>query len=174
MTKRIVMALLVVVLLTGGYWSYLHYRENQRFVDGEVTFGDVRDGDGVPAHATPSRSDDPGTVHTESMEAAPSPQAQTKPAEAAAPTAQPTQTPTSAPAATAPTPSAPADIASLTDSQSPNAPNGMAFAGTGRFQVYRQGNLTWRVNTETGSTCILFATNEEWRKPIVYHHGCNA
>lgn len=58
------------------------------------------------------------------------------------------------------------------DSIAPNPPNGMTFAGTGKFQVYRQGNLTWRVDTESGSTCILFATMEEWRKPIVYQHGC--
>ncbi len=61
-----------------------------------------------------------------------------------------------------------------TDTIAPNPTNGQTFAGTGKFQVYRQGNLTWRVNTETGETCILFATEEEWRKEIVYRHGCNA
>ncbi len=49
----------------------------------------------------------------------------------------------------------------------------MAFSGSGKFQVYRQGNLTWRVDTESGHTCILFATMEEWQKPIVYQHGCS-
>ena len=62
--------------------------------------------------------------------------------------------------------------APATDSLLPNPPNGAAFSGTGRYQVYRQGNLTWRVNTDDGKTCILFATDEEWRKPIVYSHGC--
>jgi hypothetical protein len=66
------------------------------------------------------------------------------------------------------TPAAPAS-----DSIAPNPPNGMAFTGNGKFQVYRQGNLTWRVDTESGKACILFATMEEWRKPIVYSHGCN-
>lgn len=60
-----------------------------------------------------------------------------------------------------------------TDSISPNPANGVTFSGTGKFQVYRQGNLTWRVDTESGHTCILFATMEEWRKPLVYEHGCN-
>jgi hypothetical protein len=60
------------------------------------------------------------------------------------------------------------------DSIPPNPANGKIFAGTGKFQIYRQGNLTWRVNTETGQSCILFATEEEWRKAIVYSHGCNA
>ncbi|AFL87668.1 hypothetical protein Terro_1359 [Terriglobus roseus DSM 18391] len=58
------------------------------------------------------------------------------------------------------------------DSIQPNPPNGVAFAGTGKFQVYRQGNLTWRVDTESGANCILFATMEEWKKPVVYHHAC--
>ncbi|MBS1816079.1 MAG: hypothetical protein JSS87_14500 [Acidobacteria bacterium] len=62
----------------------------------------------------------------------------------------------------------------VTDSLPVNAPNGAAFVGTGKFQVYRQGNITWRVNTETGESCILFATEDEWRKPIVFNHGCQA
>ncbi|WP_187290178.1 hypothetical protein [Terriglobus saanensis] len=60
------------------------------------------------------------------------------------------------------------------DTIAPNPPNGRAFTGTGKFQVYRQGNITWRVNTESGESCILLATQQEWRKPIVYNHGCNA
>jgi hypothetical protein len=59
-----------------------------------------------------------------------------------------------------------------TDSQSPNAPNGMRYAGSGAYQWYRQGNLTWRVDTVTGGSCIAFATLDEWRKPIVSSHGC--
>jgi hypothetical protein len=63
--------------------------------------------------------------------------------------------------------------APATDSISPNPANGMAYAGSGKFQVYRQGNLTWRVDTASGHACILFATMEEWKKPIVYNNGCN-
>ena len=55
----------------------------------------------------------------------------------------------------------------------PNPPNGLAYVGSGRFQVYRQGNLTWRFDTQTGHTCILFATLEEWQKQIVSRNGCN-
>jgi hypothetical protein len=58
------------------------------------------------------------------------------------------------------------------DTISPNPPNGMVFSGTGHYQLYRQGNLTWRLNTDTGQTCILFATDEEWRKANVYRDGC--
>jgi len=54
-----------------------------------------------------------------------------------------------------------------------NPPNGMVFAGTGHMQVYRQGNITWRINTDNGQVCVLFATDREWRKPRVYNAGCN-
>jgi hypothetical protein len=64
-------------------------------------------------------------------------------------------------------------VAPATDSISPNPTNGTTYAGSGKFQVYRQGNLTWRVDTESGHACILFATMEEWSKPIVYNNGCN-
>ena len=75
--------------------------------------------------------------------------------------------------ALAPKPAAAIQTAtSGTDSIQPNPPNGVAFAGTGKFQVYRQGNLTWRVDTESGANCILFATMEEWKKPVVYNHAC--
>jgi hypothetical protein len=53
-----------------------------------------------------------------------------------------------------------------------NPPNGMVFAGTGHIQVYRQGNITWRINTDNGEACVLFATDREWRKPRVYNAGC--
>jgi len=82
------------------------------------------------------------------------------------------------PAHGAPPPSVSSAVTSLglpkTDTLAPNPSNGQAFGGTGKFQVYRQGNITWRVNTESGESCILLATQEEWRKPIVYNHGCNA
>ena len=48
----------------------------------------------------------------------------------------------------------------------------MVFAGTGKYQLYRQGNITWRLNTETGESCIAFATDEEWKKDKVLRAGC--
>jgi len=59
------------------------------------------------------------------------------------------------------------------DSIDRTPPNGMVFAGTGHVQVYRQGNITWRINTDNGEACVLFATDREWRKPRVYNAGCN-
>jgi hypothetical protein len=58
------------------------------------------------------------------------------------------------------------------DSISRNPPNGMIFAGTGKYQLYRQGDITWRLNTDTGQACVLFATDAEWRKPRVFQQGC--
>ncbi len=74
----------------------------------------------------------------------------------------------SQPAQTAPS----ADTPAGGDSISPNPPDGKVFSGGGKYQVYRQGNLTWRLNTDTGQSCILFATEEEWKKPKVYRAGC--
>ena len=53
-----------------------------------------------------------------------------------------------------------------------NPPNGLAFAGTGKFQLYRQGDITWRLNTDTGDACILFATDTQWSRTRVYRNGC--
>ncbi len=61
-----------------------------------------------------------------------------------------------------------------TDTIQPNPPNGMTFGGSGHYQLYRQGNLTWRLNTDTGESCIVFATEEEWRKPQVFRAGCKS
>ena len=58
------------------------------------------------------------------------------------------------------------------DSIAPAPPNGMTFGGSGHYQLYRQGDLTWRLNTDNGETCVLFATDEEWHKPKVYKAGC--
>jgi hypothetical protein len=59
-----------------------------------------------------------------------------------------------------------------TDSIRRDPPNGMIFAGRGKYQLYRQGDITWRLDTDSGQACILFATDAEWRKPKVFSHGC--
>jgi hypothetical protein len=48
----------------------------------------------------------------------------------------------------------------------------MLFAAGGKFQLYRQGDITWRLNAETGQACILFATDAQWSRARVYQHGC--
>lgn len=93
-----------------------------------------------------------------------------------APGSQATQAPAAvtegvAPLVTQSQQAAPATVPG-SDTISPNPPNGMVFAGSGRYQLYRQGNLTWRLDTETGRSCIVFATDDEWKKPRVYKAGC--
>lgn len=68
--------------------------------------------------------------------------------------------------------SAPNTAIPATDSIAPNPPNGVAFGRNGHFQVYRQGDITWRLNTVTGTTCVLFATDAQWRQPRIRHAAC--
>jgi hypothetical protein len=58
------------------------------------------------------------------------------------------------------------------DTLAPNAPNGVRFSGTGKYLLYRQGDITYRLDTDTGFSCVLFATDEQWKKPRVYRDGC--
>jgi hypothetical protein len=59
-----------------------------------------------------------------------------------------------------------------TDTLAANAPNGVRFSGTGKYLLYRQGDITYRLDTDTGFSCVLFATDEQWKKPRVYRDGC--
>jgi hypothetical protein len=68
--------------------------------------------------------------------------------------------------------STPANVLPGGDTIPRNPPNGLAFAGSGKFQLYRQGDITWRLNTQTGDACILFATDMQWRHARVYQSGC--
>jgi hypothetical protein len=58
------------------------------------------------------------------------------------------------------------------DSINRNPQNGMIFAGSGKYQLYRQGDITWRLDTDTGWACVLFATDAQWAKARVFEHGC--
>jgi len=67
---------------------------------------------------------------------------------------------------------APAEAPPDSDSIPRNPPNGLAFAGSGKFQLYRQGDITWRLDTQSGSACILFATDAQWHRTRVFQAGC--
>jgi hypothetical protein len=66
----------------------------------------------------------------------------------------------------------PAEAPPETDSIPRNPPNGLVFAGSGKFQLYRQGDITWRLDTQSGSACILFATDAQWHRTRVFQAGC--
>jgi cytoskeletal protein RodZ len=172
MAKRVVIIVAVLVLAIFAYFSYNRYDARRAGVSGEVFSNDPQ-----PAKAkvdTVSRT--AGSTSSTDKKASDSDgetivypsgvTAQTAPAAAASPTAAATDlqvTQTGQPAH---------ETAPAEDTIGPNPDNGMKFAGSGKYQVYRQGNITWRLNTETGQTCVLFATDEEWKKPRVYHSGC--
>lgn len=152
MGKKIV-GFMVVVLVLATLWYA--YRKRSQAGDGAVQF---EDNTAALTDATKPSSSDATTTAADTTKRN---------------IVQPTTNVQPALTGTANTTTVAAAAMPATDSISPNPANGVAFSGTGKFQVYRQGNLTWRVDTESGHTCILFATMEEWRKPIVYEHGCN-
>jgi uncharacterized protein with LGFP repeats len=60
------------------------------------------------------------------------------------------------------------------DAISRNPGDRTILAGSGRYQLYRQGDITWRMDTASGQACVLFATEAMWRRSLVYQHGCGA
>jgi hypothetical protein len=142
--------LLAVLLLVGcGWWLYTHSGTHPVSTTGDVF-----------PHDTSDTADDTAS--------APKPEPAATPV---LPTPQPTEV---APAATLPPPAAATVPAALpvADSIDRNPPVGMAFGGSGKYQWYRQGDITWRIDTHSGAACIDFATMAEWAKPIVYSRGC--
>jgi hypothetical protein len=142
--KRIFWIITGVVVLVLAVAFFKHRSTRRAMESGDIT---VHEQPG--ANATPDAASADQQTQTE---------------QPAAPGRQGTQTGSQSGSA-APTPPA-------SDSIPRNPPNGMLFAGSGKYQLYRQGDITWRLNTDTGEACILFATDAEWSKPRVYQHGC--
>ena len=173
MEKRVLVIVLLAALALFAYVGYSSYDARRAGVTGQVFSSDSsRSGSKsesrVPISSGSSSADSsmadkaaaPQDTETIVYPRAAAPQDTSAPAGSGG-GAQVTQAQQAAPAA-----------APGSDTISPNPPNGMAFAGSGRYQLYRQGNITWRLDTETGRSCVIFATDEEWRKPRVYKAGC--
>jgi hypothetical protein len=144
--------MIVVVVIFGAVW--LSHRSKSRALNsGEVVVRKQAPDKTKPQTPQPASANQPAQA---SGPSAPNPAGTPPSLQAAAPSAGAALTPPSS------------------DSIPRNPPNGVAFAGSGRYQLYRQGDITWRLNTDTGSACILFATNAQWRKSVVYSHGCGA
>jgi hypothetical protein len=169
MTKRVIVIALLLVLALFLYVGYHSYDAKRAGTSGEVySNGVARSSQAADASAPSSDAEKivyPSTADTQAAAQQPdtptAPATQPVTASLQGSTSQVTQSQQSA------TGAVPAS-----DTISPNPPNGMTFAGSGRYQLYRQGNITWRLDTETGRSCVIFATDEEWRKPRVYHAGC--
>ncbi|MDE3104157.1 MAG: hypothetical protein KGK08_03185 [Acidobacteriota bacterium] len=169
--KGILVAAVLALVAAFIYFEYSSYDASRAGAS-----GDVYSGDSAPRSMRVVPSTAPAASTTTSTDSRSSD----------LPTPVPATGGMTAPAATT---STPADGAALVpqpgvkgtageppagDTISPNPPNGMAYAGKGRYQLYRQGNLTWRLDTDTGNTCVLFATDEEWKKPRVWRAGCGS
>jgi hypothetical protein len=159
MAKKIIVTVVVVIACVLLYYWWTNRSASMRAGDGSVFSTDAKDDTFARSEARPmpSRSDAPGTINT-------APVASDAVGNQSAYVAKPS--------AASPAPYANTSSVPASDTIAPNAPNGLAFGGTGKYQWYRQGNLTWRIDTANGMSCIAFATMEEWRKPIVYTHGC--
>ena len=190
---RIFWGLMLIALCVGIFYVVEHYHQEKELASGDVVCtgcmtpdekarfdkensGDVADGQSEHKVRTSRAEDAAGNPEGAAASGLPTSPG-TAPASVAAPTpvasALPAPEPISGPQVTAPGMVSPV-LSSQPggESQAPNAPDGQRFGGTGKYQWYRQGNLTWRVDTATGATCIAFATLEEWRKQVVYSHGC--
>ncbi len=176
MAKRVVIIVVVVGLAIFAYVSHNRYDARRAGVSGEVFSNDpqpsrakvdsssqVTTGSAASSNTKGSDSDGEAIVYPSSVTAQPAPTPAAAPSTAAPSDLQVTQTGQPA-----------QDAIPAGDTISANPANGMVFAGRGKYQVYRQGNITWRLNTETGQNCILFATDEEWKKPRVYRAGCGS
>ena len=167
MGRRVLVIVLLVIVALLAYAGYSSYDARRAGASGQVFSYDSPTADRLKMKPVtqPSQPQEPETIvypsTTPAATTAPSATATTATAAQVAPSGQVTQTQQGAPA-TAP----------ASDTISPNPPNGMTFAGSGRYQLYRQGNITWRLDTDTGRSCIIFATDEEWKKPRVSKAGC--
>ena len=161
MGRRVLVIAAVLLVLGFAYYGYTNYDAGRAASSGEVYSNDPPTGRGKNNAATMAS----GTADTKS----------TSPETIVYPTAQSDGTSGPTGQTTKPTASGPGTVATdvpVTDSISANAPNGMVFSGPGKYQLYRQGNITWRLDTGNGHTCIVFATEEEWKKPQVLRAGC--
>ena len=166
MVRRVLIIAAVLIVAGFVYLGYTNYDANRAGLNGDVYSVDGPESKTPESKLDAKKSTAPVSAPeytvTKPASARPTPPPSQEGPVAPSPD-QTTQPGTTASAASAPP---------ATDTIQPNPPNGMVFSGTGHFQLYRQGNLTWRLNTDTGQSCILFATNEEWKKPRVRRAGC--
>ena len=147
--KNILGLLAVIAVIVLAVLWHEHRARERALNSGEVFVREQPSGPAKPLPPQPQTGDEIATTATP-QPASPAPSLQPGPAPA------PAQAP----------------VLPNSDSIPRNPPNGLAFAGSGKFQLYRQGDITWRLNTQTGEACILFATDTQWRLHRVYQAGC--
>jgi hypothetical protein len=148
--KKIVGLLAVLALIVLGFVWQRHRAKMRALASGDVYVREQPSGSAKPLPASvPAQSPAGDEIATTATPQPVAPAAGAQPAPESIPAAVPN-----------------------TDSIPRNPPNGLAFAGSGKFQLYRQGDITWRLNTQTGDACILFATDTQWHVHRVYQAGC--
>lgn len=155
MNKRIVSILALAVTAALGASWFVHRQHLRALNSGDVYL----------------RESSPAPAAGQHQPTAPAPSASTS----AAPQRLATNAPPVAPPTVhSPEPEAkpPSPAVAHGDTIPRNPRNGLIFAGSGKYQLYRQGDITWRLDTETGETCILFATDAEWSLTRVFRNGC--
>jgi hypothetical protein len=142
--------LLIVAVIVAVVW-YFHWSSTRAMNSGEVH---VRP---QPAETAKSAVPEPNSANQ------PSPSSDQSPTSEVAQSGQDRPQPQSS-------------VYTLPASQtlSRNPPDRTLLAGTGRYELYRQGDITWRMDTASGQACVLFATPAMWRRTLVYNHGCGA
>jgi hypothetical protein len=170
MVRKIVIVVAIVALAYLGYRYYISREQTLKADNGDFT---CQGCDSPDEHARPFKANS-GTSHLPAMQTsagdAPPTLTPSSPAAGSSAMVAPGDASNAYPAASQP--AAPPAGLPAGDTESPDNPNGMRFTGSGNYQWYRQGNLTWRIDTVTGRSCIIYATMEEWRKQIVMSHGC--
>jgi hypothetical protein len=173
MVRNIVILLVVLAGLYLGYhfWQLHHPSATTEAQNGDYTCAGCMNSQQTAAFNKENPGgDDSSSATVPAM--APTGTSAVVPASRPSIFAKPAGTPTSTatasslPSASTVAPSGPAD------SESSDAPNGVRFAGSGNYQWYRQGDVTYRIDTTTGKSCIIYATKREWRDPLVYNNGC--
>jgi hypothetical protein len=160
MAKRILWIVVFVVVAGFLYFGYVSYDAGRAVSNGTVYSNDP----------SPSKHKSDDVSSTDSRD--------TKSASQTIVYPTPNQTPTTVvPSDQTTQPGTPgggmqASGAPPSDTLGPNAPNGVHFSGSGKYLLYRQGDITYRLDTDTGFSCVLFATDEQWKKPRVYRDGC--
>lgn len=189
MGRRVAGFVILLAVLIGGYLLWKRHSANQELASGDVhcvgcmtpaeharfvkeNAGETADG--ISEHKSKTAQEE---TATDFQDTKPSPEDNRA---VASPVGLPETSPTglngiqasmTQPPASA-TPSSNSANSTVSDTLPLNPQNGTRFSGSGPYQWYRQGNITWRINTATGRSCIVYATMEEWRKSIVLSHGC--
>ena len=178
--RRIVAIFLLVAGLALCIFWYVQRAKTRALNSGDVYVREQPGENPKPLPASPPASTAPATP-APAATPAPSPSVSTTSAPAPKPSAAAVATPVPAPPVPAtikPAAPAPSRQTNLKvpspDSIPRDAPNGALYAAAGKYQLYRQGDLTWRLNTDTGWACVIFATDTQWSRPRVWREGCRS